>query len=217
MKKNRKRVLLGCMAGMMLLCTGCNSVKYEPEVSGVFIRKDGSVKSAEIEPFDNSGFTEERYKESELKSFVEDAVISYNEENCGQSAAYAKDTKEELKVAIEKLEVKSNTATLILDYASCQDYLSFSEADDAIVALSVQTAPEAADENISLDGLVDAEGNAADTSSMESNKKYYVAEVAGTSEIVVEGKLMAVSSGVTVKDKNTAVIDSEDPVILVFK
>ena len=73
-----KRLIAGVFAAVLSLgLTACSSVKFEPTETSIFIQKDRKVVSAEIESFDNSAYADSpRYKEDELKAFVEDAVIS---------------------------------------------------------------------------------------------------------------------------------------------
>ena len=121
-----KRLIAGVFAAVLSLgLTACSSVKFEPTETSIFIQKDRKVVSAEIESFDNSAYADSpRYKEDELKAFVEDAVITYNSENGGAAKAYVEEKGEELPVAVESLTVADNTATLLLDFASADDYSS---------------------------------------------------------------------------------------------
>ncbi|MCD8124760.1 MAG: hypothetical protein LUE23_06955 [Lachnospiraceae bacterium] len=215
----RHRFGRGAALGLALLLalTGCGSVSFEPEASTLYVTKEGTVTGAEIESFDNSSFTEARYDETELTEFVEEAVISYNKEACGQEYAYADDTEETLSVSVEKLEVADAVATLYLNYATCEDYLAFNETDETVTELSVQTAADAVAAGVSLDGLVDADGAAVDTSKMQESTKYYVVTIAGETDLMVDGKIAAVSEGVTVTDKHTVTVSGGETVYIVFK
>ena len=113
-----KRLIAGVFAAVLSLgLTACSSVKFEPTETSIFIQKDRKVVSAEIESFDNSAYADSpRYKEDELKAFVEDAVITYNSENGGAAKAYVEEKGEELPVAVESLTVADNTSGEGSDY-----------------------------------------------------------------------------------------------------
>lgn len=215
MKIRRSVSVMLLAACMTAACTGCGSVKYEPEASGVFLCKDGTVKSAEIEAFSNEGLAEERYKEDELLQFVEETVIAYNQDTCGSPEAYAKKDLQ-LNVAVESLSVKDGVATLILNYADCDNYLDFNEANEMIQELQIQPASTASAAGVIPSGMLDSEGGAADVSSM-MGEKYYAVVAQGSADIAVEGEITAVSEGVTIKNKNTAVITGENPAVILFK
>ena len=207
-------------AAVVLFLSGCGDVAFNPKESEIYVSPDGTVVGAEIESFDNSGYSEERYNADDLKSFVEDAVISYNKEAGAEGVAYAKDRSDkdaELPVSIGKLEVSGGTSTLILDYASCDDYLAFNEADDTVKDLSIVSAPQAAGEGISLDGLTDAEGNAADTSEAKSDPDYMLLAICGHTKVVVNGDVIGVSEGVTIDAEHEVTVASDKIAYVLFR
>ena len=196
------------VTGLVLLASlsGCMKVGYEPKISSLYVDTDGTVKGAEVTSFDNSAFAEERYKEEDLKTFVEEAVIAYNREVGSPAKAYSSELEEKntiLPVSINTLEVAEGTATLILDYASCEDYTRFNEADTTITELSLMTAPDALAAGAPLNELYDAEGDLIDTSREQTKKRYLVLTVAGTLPVVVNGNILGVSQGVTILDDHT--------------
>ena len=215
MKNWRIRTVMAAAACVVAL-TGCGSASFHPEQSGIYVKKDGSVMGAEIASFDNSAFADERYQESELLTFVEDTVSTYNKECGAQAAAYKKEA-DDLKVSIDRLEVKSEVATLILSYASVENYLEFNEGGEEVLTLAVQNAPEAVAAGMNLDGLKDAEGNAVDTTAAQTNEKYYVVAVSGNTAVTVDGKIIGVGEGVTVTGKKTATVLSEEDTLILFK
>lgn len=215
MKKNRLAAVLGALfLGMML--AGCGDVAFEPDASAIYVDKDGSMRSAEIESFDNSAFTEARYDEAELKAFVEEEVITYNQEKGSPAEAYVSELEEKdaaLPVAVEKLEVQDAVAELILDYQSTEDYLAFNEADDTVTALALMTAPAAVGGGVSLDGLQNTKGELVDAAKAKTNEKYLVLTMTGTTTVVVNGKIAGASGDMEIQDEHTVNVHG-DAVVL---
>lgn len=102
------------MALVLLLCagllSGCGQT-YETEHSTVFIRKDGTVISTDVEDFDVN-----TYDEDGLKRYVENAIAAYNQSG------------DDL-VQLESLTVADGKATLVLEYASAAHYAAFNGAE----------------------------------------------------------------------------------------
>lgn len=98
------------MTLVLLLCagllSGCGQT-YETEHSTVFIRKDGTVISTDVEDFDVN-----TYDEDGLKRYVENAIAAYNQSG------------DDL-VHLESLTVADGKATLVLAYASAAHYAAF--------------------------------------------------------------------------------------------
>lgn len=223
MNRFKKAVRLLSALLMIAMITGCSSVKFEPTVSSIYVDKDGTVSGADIESFDNSSFTEERYKEEDLKAFVEEEVKAYNQEKAGVSEAYEPEEKEKnddsapLPVSITSLTVEENQAKLILKYANCDDYLAFTKADDAVTGLLFASAAQASEADLFPADLVDAKGEAVDTSKYTGSDKAFVVSVIGTTQLVVNGKIIGASGSVEIVDNHTANINSEEAVSVLFK
>lgn len=215
MKRLRKCAALAVLT-LTIALTGCSG-SYKPEQSGLQVKKDGSVISAEVESFDNSSFPEERYLEEELKSFVEDTVIAYNKETCNQEAAYITKEVKELKIAIRELAVKGKVATLLLDCATAEDYLAFDDGGEQVRTLKIQPAPDAVAAGISLEGLKNGKGDLVDTTKAATSGKYYVVTISGETVLTVDGNIIGVSEGASIIDKKTAQISSESDVVVLFK
>lgn len=207
-------------AAAILFLAGCGDVAFHPAESSIYINPDGTVVGAEVESFDNSGYSEDRYSADGLQSFIENAVITYNKNAGAEGVAYRKDLsdrKQQLPVSIESLDVGSGKATLILDYASCDDYLSFNEADSTIKDLSVVSAPQAAGEGISLDGLTDAEGKTADTTAAKSDQNYQLLSVCGHTKVVINGDVIGVSAGASIDSEHEVTVSSDQIAYILFR
>lgn len=204
---------LTCMVFALALLGGCGRIRDLDETS-VYIRKDGSVSSAVYEPFDT-----DIYKEEDLQRFVEDAVSAYNQSTVGSAKAYTKDSDESLLVAIDSLEVKGDDAVLKLEYASCEDYLKFNEAEGSILQLASGTVAGAGEAGIDMSRmeLLNAEGTDK-ISGNDIDEAYHVVFVEGTASLAVEGSVQYVSADVKVEDKDMVQVDSKGTLsCIVFK
>lgn len=223
----KKAWALGLAALLVLtMFAGCRGKDdtYAPETSGIYLREDGSVVSADIEEFAQS-----YYDKAELQAFVEDEVTAYNREKAGLSYAYAEDAKAAdknnvLPVSIAGLETGEKKASLYLEYATCRDYLDFNgEANAVLTALSQTTVKEAAETGTSFAGLKDTEGAAADEAKIRKKKKYAcltltVAEGQEESlSLQVQGSVRYVSSNVTITGENTVTVPAGETAVIIYK
>ena len=223
MNRLKKAARLLAALLMIAMIAGCSSVKFESTVSSIYVDKNGTIFGADIESFDNSSFAEERYKEADLKAFVEDEVKAYNQEKAGISEAYEPEEKEKndasepLPVSISSLTVEENKAKLILKYANCDDYLAFTKADDTVTGILFATAAQASGADLFPANLVSPKGAAVDTSKYADSDKAFVVSVIGTTQLVVNGKIIGASDSVEIVDDHTVNIDSEEAVSVLFK
>ena len=116
------------------------TIEYNPTATGIYIARDGSIKSAEITDFSNEGFDKPRYDLETLRSYVTEWVDSYNQ------------AKEKKSVSIESIELKDNAATLILNYDSINSFIDFQGADFGVTSLKIGSSEFAA-RNFALSGL----------------------------------------------------------------
>ena len=119
-----KKLLAAVVTGILAVSAiGCGSVKFDPQENSIFVKENRTVVSAEFVSIDNSEFDTPRYDENEMRTFLEDTVKEYNQETCGEEAAYADDAEGDLRVSVEEFSVENNVAKAILNYASAEDYL----------------------------------------------------------------------------------------------
>ncbi len=223
-----KRALAICLAALLAVSSlaGCKGKDdtYAPAQSGIYVREDGSVVSADVE-----AFAESYYDRAELQGFIEDEVIAYNQAAAGLSYAYAEEAKEAdkenvLPVSLQGLTVENQKASLFLEFATCKDYLAFNgEANQMLTALAQQTVKEAAEAGVSLAGLKDLEGADADEEKVAKKKKYEyltltVAETLSEAlPVQVQGEIQFVSSNVTITGENTVTVPAGETAIIIYK
>lgn len=196
-----KKLLAGLLCSLLVITMAGCGVKLTD--TSLYIHRDGSIEAAVYEAFD-----EKAYQLEELKAFMEEAVSSYNQNTAGITAAYKKDHKEGLPVTIDSINLESEDAVLKMTYASSDDYLAFNEGDDSILnLLTAQVGEqEAYGCNLSEFSLVNAEGESYEEE-LKEDASFVIVE--GDKKILVEGKILCVSKGVVVTEKNTAEVTPE--------
>jgi hypothetical protein len=171
------------------LMTGCGT-SYLTEESTVFVQKNGKVVSTDVEIFPSS------YDEEGLKTYVETMISEY-------TAEYGEDT-----VKLKDIGVVNETATLILEYASPEDYSRFNGID-----LFVGTVAEAlaAGYDFNVD-FADVSGNTpveSSSSDFISQDGYKVVIIKANTNVNVSGNISYVSQeNVSLVDKKTISIGS---------
>ncbi|MEI3177221.1 MAG: hypothetical protein V8S31_02290 [Lachnospiraceae bacterium] len=96
---------------MALSLSGCGGVSMDVDTNTLYVGSNGKITEVIVEDFG-----EDYYDEDELKSYIDDAVASYQEEN-GKSG-----------VEVKKYEVKNGVARLLMEYDGYDSYASFNEA-----------------------------------------------------------------------------------------
>jgi hypothetical protein len=173
-------VMLLCMG---LLC-GCGS-GYAADESTVFIKKDGSIVSTDVEEFDT-----DTYDEDGLKTYIDETISDYNDEN-------GKDS-----IRRKSLSVKEGVATLTLTYASAADYTNFTgtEIFTGGVAEALAAGYSFDDEFAKVEK---GEFTLCDDNSEFLNESgYKVVIIRGNTIVNVKGKIAYVTTG------NTTYVDS---------
>lgn len=211
MKRSWKRLVCAMLALLLISAAGCGKGSdeaeqnrnntYAPEEAGIFVRADGTVTGANVEKFDT-----DKYSESGLKEFVQKNIETYN----GQSGTIAvEDTTYEVggedAVKLNSLTVENDTATLLLDYKSCGDYLAFNAKDpeaakDGGEIFWVKTVKEAAESGTDFSGLRTAEGQEVTADEVKKNEGYYVAALDFATSMQLNGQIVYISDGVEAVD-----------------
>ncbi|MBQ6292864.1 MAG: hypothetical protein IJK77_03195 [Lachnospiraceae bacterium] len=180
------------------------TIEFKPTATGIYVARDGSIRTAEITEFSNDGFEQARYDEATLRGYIADWVDSYNN-------AKGKDS-----VRIETIEVKDGMATLILYYDSLNAFIDFQGEDYGITSLRVGTAEYAA-RNFALSGLKDAEGNTVTPIDALQDEDVTVVAVSGSSLISFAGEVKFLSGSLTLVDANTVRVSSKSDTFIIFK
>ncbi len=181
----RKTAIIFSMILSLSLLAGCGS-KLDVEESTVYVDKDGSVISVDIESFEK-----DYYDESELKDYVKEEVEDYTSENGKKS------------VSLEDVSVDDSTATLKLKYASADDYTNFNGIE---LYTGTVVKAMAAGYDFNVDFVSVRDGSVTGTATRDEileNDDYKVAIIKANTDVKVDGTILYVSSEnvkVTAKD-----------------
>jgi len=112
-RQRQKLMITGALAVVLVIVIiigvfvlgGCST--YETNTNTVYLLEDGKVVSNSVEAFD-----ENVYSKNDLKSYIKGVVDTYNAEH--QNAVKQK-----------SLNVKDGKATLVMEYASAEDFENF--------------------------------------------------------------------------------------------
>ncbi len=209
MKKKKTAAAALSALALMTALSGCGS-KFKPDTSSIYVKKDGTVVSADIESFEGSNYSEE-----ELTTYVEDAVKLYNSEHGAESAAY-EEKDMELPVEVDSLKVEDGTATLYLNYETCSDYMEFTGT--AGMENGISQMEKSTVEEMGVEGdFQNADGEDVALADVQDKGSYHVVKVDGPVTMQVEGKVRYVSKGVTVDSKNTVTTPAGAVSYIVFK
>ena len=103
---NKKLSMLLPVIATCGLLAGCGTDYYTKD-STVFVAKNGSVVSTDVEDFDTAA-----YKQDDLQSYVDKSIDDYNKKNDGS-------------IKLKKLTVEKKKASLTMSYASTDEYTDF--------------------------------------------------------------------------------------------
>ncbi len=216
-------LVVACLlAGCSLFDKGSSNDGYAaftPTQSGLYIKQSGIVYSADIESFEAS-----YYSVSELESgTLKPAITAFNKETAGISGYKSGDSKSEMPVTLESLEVEDGVLTMYLRYASLETYLNFCRETDSACS-SWQVAQFSPIADLSANGMsfsgtfVDVStGETVEQSVLEALTEAYVIAVDFGTNITVEGDLLYVTSGVVVQDSHTVTTTDSGTQFIIFK
>lgn len=176
----------------MVLCVGILSgcgTNYNAEESTVYVQKNGKIVSTDVEEFDTSV-----YDEAALKAYIDDAIDSYTSEN-GSG-----------RVKLQSLNIEDNKATLIIEYASADDYTNFNG-----IQLFTGTIAEALAAGYTFDGdfasISDGKAAACDANEFKNQDGFKVCIIRANTNLNVPGDIKYASvENVSLVDKKTVAI-----------
>lgn len=89
----------------------------------IYVRRDGSILSAEVEEFSKDYYSVDEFNQN----YLEPEVMKYNNSKYGVNAAYSKDANGNLGAAINSLTMSGESLVLQMDFASPDDYIAFNQ------------------------------------------------------------------------------------------
>ena len=199
-----RKLILGAVCVLsMVAVTACGSepialTQDNVKGSAIAVTNKGTVQSSLVEEFDK-----EYYDVDELKTFIEDDLKEFNSEN-------------NANVTLNFVTSKNKKAYVVFDYASLEEYSTYSGA-----TLTLMSGEEAKKSD-AIDTQISKYGKSSKKDKSSAIKKKYKALIIDNSEgnlseeveISVEGKIKF-SSNVSKVDENTAKYSKLDSVAVV--
>ncbi|MGN1156757.1 MAG: hypothetical protein ACI4TK_11305 [Agathobacter sp.] len=150
--------------------------RFDSNTSVVFLLKDGGVVSNDVIYFDTG-----KYDQTELESFIEESIRTYNQKNGEDS------------VTKKSLSLENNIASLILIYKDAGTYENFSG-----IELFMGSMSEAVSEGYKFDGkfakIVDGKATECSVSDFSGKTDLKVAIIKANTKIQVEGEILYMSA-----------------------
>lgn len=196
MKRKKVALAVFCAAGLLAGCVGRGGGStLSGDSSRIFVTEEGEFQTSTIESYKDEAY----YKEEELKAYLEEAVSAYNGAH-GEGA-----------VTLSSCTLEKGKASMVFTYGSGEDLAGFAaeyedQANqvDSIACLPVsQIAGQIQAEGVSL---VSAGNKKQISASQIADKgEWHAVVVEGTNPVTLQtqGKLLAVSDNVVVKDHFT--------------
>ncbi|MBR1391265.1 MAG: hypothetical protein IJ567_07480 [Lachnospiraceae bacterium] len=170
------------------ILSGCGRTA-DADTNTIFIEKKGVIEEVTV-----GEFSESNYDLEEFKSFVEENIKSYEDSGAGG------------KVSLEKATEINEIVKLVMSYDSCKTYTDF-VGSTLYVGTVVQAMADGYDFEATFHEAAEDSEDAVDKKEILGHDAYNVAVVSALLDVHVDGTIVYVSDGVTVKNKNTATVE----------
>ncbi len=197
-------LLLGTAGVLLVSCGKLGGAKWAADENSIYVTKDLQIQSAMVFTAPEAN---ELYSRDELAAEAGEWIRDYNVAKGAEAAWENTDGKAKLPVALKSCSLEGQTGKLIFDYGSPSDFVGFAEetGDTTHTVTALQTGAAS---------LVLASGGsggnfmAPDGSTVEAGELvkegYQAVAVEGAGVVFIQGRLVAVSTGVNaVLDEHT--------------
>lgn len=187
MKKTIGMILLLALLGGIL--SGCGDDK-DADVSTLFVDKNGQIVEVSV-----GDFQKDNYDAEEFEQYVKSTVEAYGGEGT---------------VEFSSVSVDEGTAKLKMEYSDSDTYAAFT-GQELFAGTVVSAVAKGYDFNEEFTMV--NEGTATDVASRDDvlgNDEYRVVILQMAEDVKVEGTIVYVSAGVTVKNEDTATVKSSE-------
>ena len=227
MKKGQTAVAILLLAFALNGCGGGNgTTAFAPTESSLYVTKEGTVTSADVETYEN-----DYYSADELKAYAEEMKQGYNLRTAMEEAsrcllchdAPCSKSCPAKKAEIAECTVKDGTAKLLITFPDAEEYLRFAEeypdteSGIRIESLDVVSVPDGVEKGYIVGstfykaGDENTEVSAVD---ITKQKKLYVVCVKGSAKIQTDGQVRYVSEGVTLNGSMAETPEGETSYII---
>lgn len=184
---NKKLSMLLPVIATCGLLAGCGTDYYTKD-STVFVAKNGSVVSTDVEDFDTA-----TYKLDDLQSYVDKSIDDYNKKNDGS-------------IKLKKLTVEKKKASLTMSYASTDEYTDFN-GTKLFSGTIAEALAAGYDFKTDFAAIDDGKAKKCESSEFLDENGYKVVIYEGRSNLHVKGKILYASvDNVKLVDDNTVAI-----------
>lgn len=186
---NKKLSMLLPVIATCGLLAGCGTDYYTKD-STVFVAKNGSVVSTDVEDFDTAA-----YKQDDLQSYVDKSIDDYNKKNDGS-------------VKLKKLTVEKKKASLTMSYASTDEYSDFN-GTKLFSGTIAEALAAGYDFKTDFAAIDDGKAKKCESSEFLDETGYKVVVYEGSSNLHVKEKILyaSVDKVKLVDDKTVAIGD----------
>lgn len=212
MRKSRVTLAAVLTAALLTGCQGLmgGSAEFSPEVSSVYVEKDGAVLSALVEEFEDQA----QYDQESFQAFLEETVSRFNEER-GTGGS------EQPSVTLRSCSLENGRAQAVFEYGGADDLLAFARetGDDSVAAeqLAVFTVADGLSRGEVIGtSFYKPDGSAVANETVTKQSGAMAVAVTGSVRLQTEGKILYVTEGVTLEDDNRAVTP-EGTSYIIFK
>ncbi len=199
----KKSIVLLLVTVLVLSLAGCKKdTKLDTTTNNIYVRKDNTVTGIYVDSFEK-----ETYRLDELKKEAQNEVAAYNKEKSGVEKYENEGKTEKLPISIRSIEAKNEKATVMLDFASGDDYFDYNNFRDYLTDKGGTTfyTSQISDSNIKLEGnFVTATGEKTSVDTINEKSNYSIIYLDFGSKVQVNGEIAYVSDNVTVKSVDTA-------------
>ena len=193
----------------VFLMAGCEKDPVAPEnllaeeiqVETLYLRADGTVQSAYVEDFGKS-----YYKESELRSFMDEMIAAYNESNGTD-------------IKLTQLRATGGKVYAILTYQDIAAYSTFNAdfGKDTASMLAESVSADTAKERYGSLSFYDVKKKAEKNGSeILSDKNQGIAVIQGPIEVQTSGNVLYYSEG-SLTDSHTLTVPEGTEAVIVYK
>ncbi|MCX4317563.1 MAG: hypothetical protein OSJ52_13155 [Lachnospiraceae bacterium] len=193
----------------VFLMAGCEKDPVAPEnllaeeiqVETLYLRADGTVQSAYVEEFGKS-----YYKESELRSFMDEMIAAYNESNGTD-------------IKLTQLRATGGKVYAILTYQDIAAYSTFNAdfGKDTASMLAESVSADTAKERYGSLSFYDVKKKAEKNGSeILSDKNQGIAVIQGPIEVQTSGNVLYYSEG-SLTDSRTLTVPEGTEAVIVYK
>lgn len=189
-----RKIKLAIVFVLAVSClTGCASDAKKYDKNTVIVKKNGAMEEIAVEDYTDSSVQAE-----DLKTYIEEQITSYNDENGKNS------------VKKQSLDTEDmSKAKLLLSYKSMDDFNGFNSLECSFAGI------EDVKESDLTGSFKSAEdGKSAKKADILESKKAKVVTLSEKTNVVVKGTLLYYNDQVTVKDDVISTTGKENAIII---